>query len=432
MELRKGTERQRTRRTNVAAKAAAAAPLSPFSAVGLSAQQQQMFSKSVVSGVVEGSPPRSRLSLMQDTQPNENVSMDTNSIGECKTDATLLSVSMLAEELDNKITIHNGDDEAQQKCIRESWLHENHTLENISLSNGNECKDFIDSIGSVAGVGRQKKNELNNQLNANNITSADIKVLSQNHTNGTSTTKPNAAPCNANKADALSTPNINTSVTNAAKGTCNVSTLNSASSTPALTSPTPSLHAQTVAVTAPPPPTKKEKLGGFLPNGCIFPRFTKNNKHKDKEKEGKTKDKEKNVLLSALKKSKDKKSQHNATVNANQDQQQNELNNTNNTSATNSSANSYTANLLMGQHQQSSSATAINNHHNTINSTGIVQSLESEVKRLDINRIDSNKFTPSSAPLPNSNIVSHNSPVNAINKDCNTNNRQPNTGVDVH
>lgn len=54
-------------------------------------------------------------------------------------------------------------------------------------------------------------------------------------------------------------------------------------------------------------PTKKEKLGGFLPNGCIFPRF-KNNKHKDKDKEkdSKGKDKEK-TLLNALKKNKDKK-----------------------------------------------------------------------------------------------------------------------------
>ncbi|XP_037937569.1 putative mediator of RNA polymerase II transcription subunit 26 [Teleopsis dalmanni] len=48
-------------------------------------------------------------------------------------------------------------------------------------------------------------------------------------------------------------------------------------------------------------PVKKEKLGGFLPNGCIFPRF-KNNKNKDKESKPKEK-----TLLNALKKSKEKK-----------------------------------------------------------------------------------------------------------------------------
>ncbi|XP_014093189.2 uncharacterized protein [Bactrocera oleae] len=51
--------------------------------------------------------------------------------------------------------------------------------------------------------------------------------------------------------------------------------------------------------------TKKDKLVGFLPNGCIFPRF-KNYKNKDKDKETKSKDKDK-TLLNALKKSKDKK-----------------------------------------------------------------------------------------------------------------------------
>ncbi|XP_054086293.1 uncharacterized protein LOC105213027 isoform X2 [Zeugodacus cucurbitae] len=51
--------------------------------------------------------------------------------------------------------------------------------------------------------------------------------------------------------------------------------------------------------------TKKDKLVGFLPNGCIFPRFKNyKNKEKDKDKETKTKDK---TLLNALKKSKDKK-----------------------------------------------------------------------------------------------------------------------------
>lgn len=53
--------------------------------------------------------------------------------------------------------------------------------------------------------------------------------------------------------------------------------------------------------------TKKDKLVGFLPNGCIFPRFKNyKNKEKDKDKETKSKDKDK-TLLNALKKNKDKK-----------------------------------------------------------------------------------------------------------------------------
>lgn len=75
---------------------------------------------------------------------------------------------------------------------------------------------------------------------------------------------------------------------------------------PKATTPPPPAPATTTTPT-PAAPVKKEKLGGFLPNGCIFPRF-KNNKHKDKDssnhKESKSKEK---TLLNALKKSKEKK-----------------------------------------------------------------------------------------------------------------------------
>ncbi|BFF97900.1 uncharacterized protein DMAD_06207 [Drosophila madeirensis] len=80
--------------------------------------------------------------------------------------------------------------------------------------------------------------------------------------------------------------------------TTSASTHMPAASPPATVAPTPTPVAAA--------PAKKEKLGGFLPNGCIFPRF-KNNKHKDKDsshKEGKSKEK---TLLNALKKSKEKK-----------------------------------------------------------------------------------------------------------------------------
>lgn len=69
----------------------------------------------------------------------------------------------------------------------------------------------------------------------------------------------------------------------------------------------PSSTTTTTNKTATTAPAKKEKLGGFLPNGCIFPRF-KNNKHKDKDKDNSkstSKDREKN-LLHVLKKNKDK------------------------------------------------------------------------------------------------------------------------------
>ncbi|EDV40807.1 uncharacterized protein Dana_GF23735 [Drosophila ananassae] len=80
------------------------------------------------------------------------------------------------------------------------------------------------------------------------------------------------------------------------------------SAAPVSASPAPAPAPITPAPTPPPAaPAKKEKLGGFLPNGCIFPRF-KNNKNKDKDggshKEGKSKEK---TLLNALKKSKEKK-----------------------------------------------------------------------------------------------------------------------------
>ncbi|XP_017005516.3 uncharacterized protein [Drosophila takahashii] len=94
-------------------------------------------------------------------------------------------------------------------------------------------------------------------------------------------------------------PEVKVAPPAATNGASNSTPPPSAASTP---SPT-AAPAAPVATPTPPPaaPTKKEKLGGFLPNGCIFPRF-KNNKHKDKE--GKSKEK---TLLNALKKSKEKK-----------------------------------------------------------------------------------------------------------------------------
>ncbi|XP_017137495.1 uncharacterized protein LOC108152569 [Drosophila miranda] len=96
------------------------------------------------------------------------------------------------------------------------------------------------------------------------------------------------------------------------KMSAHVATNGSGTPTTSSSTLTPAATPPVVAAAAPTPtpvaaaPAKKEKLGGFLPNGCIFPRF-KNNKHKDKDsshKEGKSKEK---TLLNALKKSKEKK-----------------------------------------------------------------------------------------------------------------------------
>lgn len=85
--------------------------------------------------------------------------------------------------------------------------------------------------------------------------------------------------------------------------------------------------------TTTPPVTKREKLSGFLTNGCMFPRFKNSkNKNKDKDsekekdKETKPKEKEKCLLLNALKpKSKEKKSNQNHQANEKtQKQQQND------------------------------------------------------------------------------------------------------------
>lgn len=106
-----------------------------------------------------------------------------------------------------------------------------------------------------------------------------------------------------------------TTTTNTASNGCSTTTPASPTPTaaaaavhpPAATTPPPAHLPATTTTPTPPAPVKKEKLGGFLPNGCIFPRF-KNNKHKDKDgsnhKESKSKEK---TLLNALKKSKEKK-----------------------------------------------------------------------------------------------------------------------------
>ncbi|XP_075161875.1 uncharacterized protein LOC142234598 [Haematobia irritans] len=413
-------------------------------------QQQQIFSKSGIGGNLmgDGTPPRSRKMLMQqETQMNEeNISNMVHS-GDLET-TNHISLAMLAEKLDNKLALGGaGNDSTATENHREDMQ----ILNNDVLCNGNDLKDSIDSISDDSGNNLQR-NELNNQLNANNCGNANSKTILDGKTiNGTGNqisspllsngTTNSGIASNANNTDNNST----TTTTLAPTVTANISGNSTAGSNAKnpITSTTNITTATSNAVTVQtpanptPPPTKKEKLGGFLPNGCIFPRFTKNNKHKDKDKESKPKDKEKNALLSALKKSKDKKSSQASSqalaVNLNQDdgkqqqqQQQKELNKTTNTSiptttTTTSSASSTSTTIT------ANNSSTTNNHHQyslTSSKKNCLQQLESEVQKLDLNRVEGNNTSSTkNSSSPSSSATTSNTTTN------HTNNK---SGVGVH
>ena len=241
-----------------------------------------------------GTPPRSRKLVVQQVQNDYNnttsnideeleKTKDGNVFNMAKGSInSQVSLTLLAERLDNKLVLTSSREEQQKnelqmKHQQQQQHNQNILLNDDALSNGSLLE--ISGSGSV-------KNDINNQMNALNC-----KKEQRSLKNGFAT--------NCNDAEVVI--NVNDVTT----------PVSDPPNTPAqIVNPTP----------ATPPvqqtPTKKEKLGGFLPNGCIFPRFTKNNKYKDKDKEkdSKPKDKEKNALLSALKKSKDKKSSANAAA----------------------------------------------------------------------------------------------------------------------
>lgn len=168
-----------------------------------------------------------------------------------------ITLAVFAQQLDNKVASEQAEQQEHSALLEEA------------------CVDQTDAGSSANG----SATVLDNQAVVE-VTEPEAKVAPPAATNGASTpTSSNSTPPAA-----------------------------SATSTPPSPTPAPAAAAPPVATPTPPPaaPAKKEKLGGFLPNGCIFPRF-KNNKHKDKDgshKEGKSKEK---TLLNALKKSKDKK-----------------------------------------------------------------------------------------------------------------------------
>lgn len=177
-----------------------------------------------------------------------------------------ITLAVFAQQLDNKVASEQLDEHQQQ----EQQVGSNEGTP------GDSCSDQTD-----AGV----------VVNGNNGSPSASENLS---TPEQATHEPESKSVNTTTSNGISAP-LNTTT---------APTPNAAAVQPTAT-PTPTPPVATATPT-PAAPVKKEKLGGFLPNGCIFPRF-KNNKHKDKDgnhKESKSKEK---TLLNALKKSKEKK-----------------------------------------------------------------------------------------------------------------------------
>lgn len=351
---------------------------------------QQMFPKSILGG--EGTPPRTRKMLQEDVTNEDGINNTSNNDGNEMTmmmNTATMSLEQLAEQLDNKMSMQQEEGRGQ---VVAGEQRDDERLTNKTMSNGNDCKDSLDG-------NRQQQQEVINQLNANITTTKDLHNNKPGLTNGAmvnincNITITNTVPEGAALELKTTTMPVLPTTVNTQQ---NHTTTNSPATTPA-------------AAATPTPPTKKEKLGGFLPNGCIFPRFTKNNKHKDKDKEGKTKDKEKNVLLSALKKSKDKKSNNAAAAAAaaaasnaiaNQDDKLQQLEqNVNITTTTSSSSSTTTTNTAKQQ-------------------KNCLQQLECGVQKLDLNHIDKTT-TPA-------NNTSTNNSTNTTNSSSNS------TGVGVH
>ncbi|XP_017053391.1 nucleolar protein dao-5 [Drosophila ficusphila] len=203
-----------------------------------------------------GSPPAHLVEPLLAEHGNSNGNGNGNGNG--------ITLAVFAQQLDNKVASEQAEQQEPSALLEEA------------------CVDQTDAGSSANGAANVATNGsaavLDNQKGAVEI-EPEIKFAPTATTNGAST--PTASNSTPPPATATTTSNP---------------------------SPAPAPASAPVATPTPPPaaPAKKDKLGGFLPNGCIFPRF-KNNKHKDKDsshKEGKSKEK---TLLNALKKSKEKK-----------------------------------------------------------------------------------------------------------------------------
>uniref|UniRef100_A0A1A9W4S0 PIH1 N-terminal domain-containing protein n=1 Tax=Glossina brevipalpis TaxID=37001 RepID=A0A1A9W4S0_9MUSC len=281
----------------------------------VSATTQQLFPKSILTA--EGTPPRSRKIL----------------------DESLVNAATNGAEQTLFADNNAGTPGVETKTVKDRNSEMNKTLieENKQKT---AIKPSIEE-DSVRISSIQEMNQLNTNFNKDN--------LKANATYGVS----------GNSTTTSTQSTTNTTVN------CNDSPINSTINTMSHTLP--------VSSSSPAPSTKKDKLGGFLPNGCIFPRF-KNNKHKDKDKEkdAKSKDKEKNALLNALKSNrKDKKSN---VINQEEKQAQSQVD-------------------QLEQH-------AITHHsgNNTFNKSCLNQ-LECEVQKLDLNKLETQTKTNASGSV---------------------------------
>uniref|UniRef100_A0A1A9V4A8 PIH1 N-terminal domain-containing protein n=1 Tax=Glossina austeni TaxID=7395 RepID=A0A1A9V4A8_GLOAU len=275
----------------------------------VSATTQQLFPKSILTA--ECTPPRSR-KILDDA-----------------------SINASANGAEHNIFVAKLDNNASTASVETKTVKDRSFEMNNPLIEENKQKTAIKPStdeDAVRTSSIQEMNQLNTNFNKDNAkASATYGVSGNSTTTSTQST-------------------TNTTVN------CNDSSINSTINTLSHTLP--------VSSSSPAPSTKKDKLGGFLPNGCIFPRF-KNNKHKDKdkdkEKDTKSKDKEKNVLLNALKSNrKDKKSN---VINQEEKQAQSQMD-------------------QLEQH-------AITHHsgNNTFNKSCLNQ-LECEVQKLDLNKLE--------------------------------------------
>ncbi|XP_034483060.1 mediator of RNA polymerase II transcription subunit 15 [Drosophila innubila] len=225
---------------------------------------QQMFPKSPdaaragsstqSSGAEIGLPPAYNADLISVEQHGNSPGQGQ---GQGQGNANGITLAVFAQQLDNKVASEQLEEQQQEQ--------------QVETAAGEGCVDQTDAgVNGVNGTGNPSATP-----EQQSEKEAEIKsVATVASTNSTATTV------------TATTTTTSTTTTTAAQ---------SPATPPAATATPPPVQ-----------PTKKEKLGGFLPNGCIFPRF-KNNKHKDKDsnhKESKSKEK---TLLNALKKSKEKK-----------------------------------------------------------------------------------------------------------------------------
>lgn len=236
---------------------------------------QQMFPKSPdatragssvqsTSGAEIGLPPAYNADLMAGSEHGNGITL-----------------AVFAQQLDNKVASEQLEEQHQQE--KEQQLNEaaQQSVDSFTIDQ-TDAGSIFNSTNGANGASLEHTTTPEQGGPQESQEGKPAATATNTASNGCSTTTPASPTPTAAAATALVHP-------------------------PAATTPPPAHPPATTTTPTPAAPVKKEKLGGFLPNGCIFPRF-KNNKHKDKDssnhKESKSKEK---TLLNALKKSKEKK-----------------------------------------------------------------------------------------------------------------------------